>query len=73
MGDVMEFLSSAWDRLDGMDAEALRALLRQVQDRLTDLDGEEPEDMACEAYDHWAERHEELEDLADELTERLED
>ena len=72
MGDVTELLSSAWDRLDQMDESALRDLLRQVNDRLADLDAEEPEDMESEAYDDWADRHEELEDLADELTDRLE-
>ena len=36
------------------------------------LDEEEPEDMDSEAYDDWGDRHEELEDLADEITDRLE-
>ena len=72
MGDVMEYLASAWDRLDQMDETALRSLLRDVEERLSDLDAEEPEDMDSEAYEEWADRHEELEDLADELMDRLE-
>ena len=32
----------------------------------------EPEDETSEEFVDWAERHEELEDLADELVERLE-
>lgn len=72
MGDVMEYLASAWERLDQMDETALRSLLRAVEERLSDLDAEEPEDMDSEAYEEWADRHEELEDLADELMDRLE-
>lgn len=72
MGDVMEYLASAWDRLDQMDETALRSLLRAVEERLSNLDAEEPEDMDSEAYEEWADRHEELEDLADELMDRLE-
>ena len=72
MGDVTELFSSVWDRLDGMDVAALKALLEQVNRRLSELDAEEPEDMESEAYEDWADRHEELEDLADELLDRLE-
>ena len=36
------------------------------------MDEEEPEDMDSEAYDDWGDRHEALEDLADEITDRLE-
>ena len=36
------------------------------------LDEEEPADMDSEAYDAWGDRHEELEDLVDEIRDRLE-
>lgn len=72
MGNVTELFASAWDRLDQMDESDLRRLLDQVQERLAALDEEEPDDMNSEAYEAWADRHEELEDLADEVTDRLE-
>ena len=72
MGDVIDLFDAAWDRLDRMDAAALQDLLQKVNQRLSELDAEEPEDMDSEAYEEWADRHEDLEDLADELTDRLE-
>ena len=31
------------------------------------------EDMASEAYDEWSEQHEKLEDIADDILDRLEE
>ncbi len=59
--------------LDALDRAALRARLDQVRRELRALDEAEPEDMMSEAYDAWAERHEALEDLADDLLDRLEE
>ena len=36
------------------------------------MDEDEPEDETSEEFVDWAEAHEELEDLADEIIERLE-
>ena len=47
-----------------------RALYRAELDR---LDGEEPQDMDSEEYEAWGNRHEELEDLVDEIWDRLEE
>ena len=58
--------------LDGMDAEQLRAYLASVRARIGQLDEEEPEDMESEEYQEWGDRHEVLEDLADEILDRLE-
>lgn len=58
--------------LDGMDAEQLRAYLASVRARIGQLDEEEPEDMESEEYQEWGDRHEALEDLADEILDRLE-
>lgn len=55
-----------------MDAAELRAYLADVRCELEDMDGDEPEDETSEEFVDWAERHEELEDLADEIVERLE-
>lgn len=55
-----------------MDAAELRAYLADVRCELEDMDGDEPEDETSEEFVDWAEQHEELEDLADEIVERLE-
>ena len=55
-----------------MEPEELRAYLEDVRCELETMDEEEPEDETGEEFVDWAERHEELEDLADEIVEPLE-
>ena len=55
-----------------MEPEELRAYLEDVRCELEAMDEEEPEDETSEEFVDWAERHEELEDLADEIVEQLE-
>ena len=55
-----------------MEPEELRAYLEDVRCELEAMDEEEPEDATGEELVDWAERHEELEDLADEIVEQLE-
>ena len=55
-----------------MEPEELRAYLEDVRCELETMDEEEPEDETGEDFGDWAERHEELEDLADEIVEQLE-
>lgn len=54
-----------------MDREELLDYLAAVREWIARLDREEPEDMDSEAYDDWGDRHEVLEDLADDILERL--
>ena len=61
-----------WKDLETMSRQELLNCLETVQEQIARLDEEEPEDMDSEAYDDWGDRHEELEDLADEITDRLE-
>ena len=72
---MAEFLSfdSFTPDIDTMDREELKACLQEVQERIADLDEREPADMNREEYEAWGERHEELEDLADEIMDRLEE
>lgn len=56
-----------------MDREELRRYRREIEEEIAELDAEEPEDMDSEAYDAWADRHEVLEDIRDEIEERLEE
>ena len=55
-----------------MEPEELRAYLEDVRCELETMDEEEPEDETGEEFVDWAERHEELEDLADEIVAQLE-
>ena len=51
MGDMVDFLSAAWEHLDNMNPAQLADLLERVMDRLAAMDETEPEDMNSEAYD----------------------
>ena len=55
-----------------MDAPELRAYLADIREELEAMDQDEPEDETSEEFVDWAEEHEALEDLADEIVERLE-
>ena len=68
MAQIIEF--GAAPDIDAMDADALRDYLAEIRER---LDEDEPEDMASEAYDEWSEQHEKLEDIADDILDRLEE
>ena len=59
--DITAFRSPAAPEEDGRQALLAR------------LDLEEPEDMASEAYEIWGGRREALEDLADDLMDRLDE
>ena len=59
--------------LDAMDRDALRAYLKELRFRMEELDEKEPRNMNSEAYEEWADRHEELEDLVDEVLDRLDE
>ena len=58
---------TAWTRAQ------LLSCLERIQLMLEHLDELEPEDMDSDAYEVWGERHEALEDLADELQDRLDE
>lgn len=74
MGDIVDFCAFVPERdLDSMDREELRDYLETIRERIARLDEEEPEDMDSEEYQSWGDRHEDLEDLADEIMDRLEE
>jgi hypothetical protein len=59
--------------LDGMDREALLAYLQQLRAYIAALDQREPADMAGEEYEAWGQLHEDAEDAADEVLDRLDE
>lgn len=44
-----------------------------METRLCDMDDDEPENMAGEAFEQWADAHESLEDLLSEVEDRIDD
>ena len=74
MADIIE-LSGYLDQPDweSMDREELVRCRDNVRARLELLEEREPQDMESQAYQDWGERHEALEDLADELWDRLDE
>ena len=74
MADIMDFDRYAQPPdLDAMTRDELLDCLGTVQARIAQLDEEEPEDMTGEDYEAWGDRHEALEDLADEIRDRLDE
>ena len=59
--------------LDQMDLAALKEYYQELESVLEKLDTAEPRNEKSEAYDVWAEEHEDLEDLMDEVLDRIED
>lgn len=57
---------------DTMNPEELRAYLSDIREELEAMDEDEPEDETSEEFVGWAEEHEALEDLVDEIIDRLE-
>ena len=74
MAHMIDFIEYAEEPdLGRMDREALGRYLETVRERIARLDEQEPEDMDSEEYESWGLRHEELEDLADEIMDRLDE
>ena len=73
MAEFLEFDGGFAPDIEAMDREELQACLQEVRERIADLDEREPADMNSEEYEAWGERHEELEDLADDILDRLEE
>ena len=59
--------------VQSMDAPALTAYLEQLRDKIAALDAAEPENMNSDAYEEWGAQHEELQDLVDEVLDRLDE
>lgn len=74
MADILNFPDFTEEpELEELSREELEAYLKTLRDRIEALDREEPADMNSEAYELWGDRHEELEDLADEVLDLLDE
>ena len=59
--------------IGAMNRQELLACLGALREKIAALDEIEPRDMESEAYEDWGDRHEQLEDLVDEILDRLDD
>ena len=56
-----------------MDSDSLLVYRDTLAEKIEALDAKEPRNMNSEAYEKWADQHEELEDLLDEVLDLIED
>ena len=56
-----------------MNLTQLQAHYAAMQEELHELDAKAPKNMNSEAYEAWADEHEELEDYLDEILDRMEE
>ena len=75
MGKIIDFnqYRSEETDLDSMDKDGLLAYLDQLRTQIEELDAAEPKNMTSEAYEEWGSLHEELEDLVDDILDRLDE
>lgn len=75
MGKVIDFkhYRNEEPNLNSMDKEALLTYLEQLRAQIEELDAAEPKNMNSEAYEEWGDLHEELEDLVDDILDRLDE
>ena len=75
MAEIIDFKfeSEEYPDIESMDTQQLRDYLEELRSRIAVLDSQEPKKMDSEEYETWGDAHEELEDLVDEVLDRLED
>ena len=72
MAEIIEFpVQNGAEDTDELSREELLTLLERLRAEIAALDEKEPKNMNSEAYETWADRHEELEDQVDEILELL--
>ena len=59
--------------LEDMNRQELLDYLAELEEQLQQLDAREPKNINSEAYEQWADEHEELEDAIDEVREFLDE
>ena len=71
--EELEHFLDAFDDPNDMSPAELETAKVQVQEAISRLDALEPRNEQSEAYDAWADLHEDFEDLLDEIQDNLED
>lgn len=70
--NVIPFPEAQEEDIYKMTLPQLQAHYAAMQEELMALDAREPKYMNSDAYEEWADEHEELEDYLDEILERME-
>lgn len=68
-----EWLVMLGDELGSLPLEELEEYRAELEARLRDMDDDEPENMAGEEFEQWADTHESLEDLLSEVEDRIDE
>ena len=59
--------------IEEMCLEQLYDYRQQILSEIAELDEKMPFDEGCEAFEAWADEHEELEDVLDDVVDRIEE
>ena len=70
---MIRFKPKEYPDINAMSLEQLKTYRQELVQQLESLDGREPADMQSEAYEAWGDAHEVLEDLLDDIQDRLEE
>ena len=57
--------------VESLDIDGLKAYRGQILAEIAALDEKEPKNMNSDAYEAWADEHEELEDILDDIQDLL--
>lgn len=68
---IAEFLDNV-PEVDALDADGLQQYRSETERMIEALDELEPRNQSSDAYEQWAELHEDLEDVLDEILDCLE-
>ena len=71
--DGKTWSSEYGEYIDDLDAVKLQAYMLELESALEILDAQEPKNMNSDAYELWADAHENLEDLLDECRETMDE
>ena len=77
MAEILPFPEPDFDPeempIEDMTLPQLRFYLAGLEEVMAEMDSREPRSRKTDAYDRWAEEHEDLEDLMDEIRDRMDE
>ena len=59
--------------LEAMDAEQLKAYRKEILAQIQELEDEGPETLTSDDFEIWANKHEDLEDILDDIQDLLDE
>lgn len=70
---MIQFIPKEFPNIDDLTLPELQAYQQELIQRIEALDEREPANMESEAYETWGDAHEVLEDLLDDVQDRLDE